>query len=54
VLRLVAEGLTNAQAADRLSLSPRTINTHLISIYTKLNIRTRSAAARFAADNGIV
>jgi DNA-binding CsgD family transcriptional regulator len=53
VLRLVAQGLTNAQVADRLSLSPRTVDRHLNSVYTKLGVSSRSAATRFALEHGL-
>lgn len=54
VLRLVAEGLSNAEVAARLSLSPRTIGQHLRSIYNKLGVGSRTAAARFAVERRIV
>lgn len=54
VLRLVAEGLTNAQVAERLFLSPKTVARHLDAIYTKLDVPSRTAVARFAIDHGIV
>lgn len=54
VLRLVAEGLTDAQVAQRLVLSPRTISTHLRSIYNKLCINSRAAATRFAFEHHLV
>ncbi|MDQ6671504.1 MAG: AAA family ATPase [Chloroflexota bacterium] len=54
VLRLVAEALTDAQVADRLSLSPRTVGQHLRSIYNKLGVNSRAAATRFAVENGLV
>jgi predicted ATPase/class 3 adenylate cyclase/DNA-binding CsgD family transcriptional regulator len=54
VLRLVAQGLTDAQVADRLVISPRTVNTHLTSIYNKLGVDTRTAASRFAVDQQLV
>jgi DNA-binding NarL/FixJ family response regulator len=53
VLRLVAEGLTNAQIAERLFLSPRTVHSHLNSIYQKLGVSSRSAATRFAIEHGL-
>jgi DNA-binding CsgD family transcriptional regulator/tetratricopeptide (TPR) repeat protein len=53
VLRLVAQGLTDADIGDRLWISPRTVSHHLQSIYGKLGIRTRSAATRFAMEQGI-
>lgn len=54
VLSLVAEGLTDAQIADRLSLSARTVQAHVRSIYSKLNITTRSAATRYAMEHDLV
>jgi DNA-binding CsgD family transcriptional regulator len=53
VLRLVAGGLSNAQAAGRLYLSPRTIDQHLRSIYNKLGVENRAAATRFAIEHGL-
>jgi class 3 adenylate cyclase len=53
VLRLVAEGLTDAQVAERLFLSRRTVNQHLRSIYNKLGVSTRAAATRFAVEHGL-
>jgi predicted ATPase/DNA-binding CsgD family transcriptional regulator len=54
ILRLVAEGLTNAQVADRLYLSPKTVSTHLGSIYGKLGVTSRAGATRVALEQGIV
>ena len=51
VLRLVAEGLTNAQVAQRLFLSPRTVQRHLNSIYHKLGVSSRTVATRFAIEH---
>jgi DNA-binding NarL/FixJ family response regulator len=53
VLRLIALGLTDAQAAEHLYLSVRTVNAHLRSIYRKLGIGSRADAARFAREHGI-
>jgi predicted ATPase/DNA-binding CsgD family transcriptional regulator len=50
VLYLVAQGLTDAQVAERLVISPRTVNYHLTSIYRKLQVSSRSAATRYALD----
>ena len=51
VLRLVAEGLTDAQVAERLTLSPRTVSQHLRSVYNKLGVSSRAAATRFAVEH---
>jgi DNA-binding CsgD family transcriptional regulator len=51
VLRLVAQGLTDAEVADRLVVSPRTVNSHLHSIYGKLGVSSRSAATRYAIEH---
>jgi DNA-binding CsgD family transcriptional regulator len=54
VLRLVASGMTDAQVADKLTISPRTVNTHLASIYGKLDVTTRTAAARRASERHLI
>lgn len=54
VLRLVATGLPDARIAEQLVISPRTVNTHLRSIYGKLGVSSRSAATRFALDHKLV
>ena len=53
VLRLVAEGLPDAQIAARLYLSPYTVKAHLRSIYGKLGVASRTAASRFAIERGL-
>ncbi len=53
VLRLVATGLTSAQVAGRLYLSPNTVNAHLRRIYNKLGVSSREAATRFAVEHGL-
>lgn len=49
VLRFVAEGLSNAEIADRLYLSPRTIETHVASLMRKAQVGSRSELVAFAA-----
>lgn len=48
VLGLLVVGLTNKEIAERLVLSHRTVQAHLYSIFSKLNVTTRSAATRMA------
>ena len=54
VLRLVAQGLTDAQVAEQLVISPRTVNTHLKSIYGKIQVTSRSAATRYAIEHQLL
>jgi len=54
VLRLVAQGMTNEQMAKQLVISPRTVNTHLTSIFSKIGVSTRSAATRYAIDHHLI
>ena len=54
VLGLVALGLTDGQVAERLTLSARTVNSHLRSIYRKLSVSSRTAAVRYAQDNNLL
>jgi predicted ATPase/serine/threonine protein kinase/DNA-binding CsgD family transcriptional regulator len=54
VLRLLAQGLTDAQIAEQLVISPRTVNNHLTSIYSKIQVSSRSAATRYAIDHQLV
>ncbi len=54
VLGLVAAGMTNAQVAQALFLSTRTVHRHLNSIYRKLGVSSRTAATRFAIEHGLV
>jgi DNA-binding CsgD family transcriptional regulator len=50
VARLVAEGLTNREVADRLFVSPHTVNSHLRHVFSKLDINSRVELARLARD----
>jgi DNA-binding CsgD family transcriptional regulator len=54
VLQLVAQGLTDAQVAECLVISPRTVNWHLTSIYSKLQVSSRCAATRYAIEHQLI
>jgi DNA-binding CsgD family transcriptional regulator len=51
VARLVAEGLTNREVAERLFVSPHTVNSHLRHVFSKLRINSRVELARLAHDH---
>jgi DNA-binding CsgD family transcriptional regulator len=54
VLDLMAEGLTNAEIADRLFISPRTAEHHVAAVMSKLNASSRDEAVAVARDLGAV
>jgi two-component system, NarL family, response regulator NreC len=54
VLQLVAEGLTSAQAAERLNVSPRTAEHHRASVLKKLGLHGTADLARYAAERGLL
>lgn len=53
VAMLAARGETAGEIADRLSISERTVETHLTSIYSKLDVRSKSDLIRRAAEFGL-
>jgi DNA-binding CsgD family transcriptional regulator/tetratricopeptide (TPR) repeat protein len=54
VLRLVAQGLTNARIAEHLVLSRHTVGNHVRAILSKLDVSSRSGATRFAVEHHLV
>ncbi|MGI5493685.1 response regulator [Microtetraspora malaysiensis] len=54
VLRLIAEGATNREAAARLFISEATVKSHVLHIYTKLGVNDRAAAVAVAFRRGLL
>ncbi len=54
VLQLAAEGHANAEIADRLFISRRTVETHRANVFQKLGLRTQTDLVRFALRRGII
>jgi ATP/maltotriose-dependent transcriptional regulator MalT len=54
VLRLVAQGRTNREAAEELFVSEHTVARHLANIYTKLGVRSRAGATSWAYSRGLL
>ncbi|TMD64917.1 MAG: tetratricopeptide repeat protein [Chloroflexi bacterium] len=54
VLRLVAQGMTDAQVAEQLVLSPHTIQGQLRSIYQKIHVKSRRAAMQYAIEHQLI
>ena len=53
VLRLVAQGLSNAEIAGRLHLSEHTVHRHIANIYAAAGLSSRAAAAIYAVEHGL-
>jgi DNA-binding CsgD family transcriptional regulator len=53
VLRMIADGRSNADAAHRLGISRRTVEHHLEAVYGKLGVTSRTAAVREAVAHGL-
>ena len=54
ICRLIAYGFTNAEVAEKLFISDRTVETHRNNIMGKLGLTSRAELVRFAIDNGLL
>ena len=54
ILRLVAQGMADAQIAERLFLSPHTVHRHVANIRAKLRTPSRAAAVAYATKHGLL
>jgi DNA-binding NarL/FixJ family response regulator len=54
VLHLAAEGYTNTEIGDRLSISPRTVETHRANLMRKLGLESQTDLIRYALHRGII
>jgi len=54
VLQHVADGLSNQQISKRLHLSQATVKSHLVHVYAKLGVESRTAAVAAATERGVI
>jgi NarL family two-component system response regulator LiaR len=54
VLKLVARGMTNKQIANELNISENTVGTHLVKIFRKLGVQSRTEAILYALREGLI
>src|SRR5258707_13778674 len=54
VLRLLAAGKTVAEIAEHVVIRPRTVTTHITTVYRKIQVSTRSAATRYAIEHKLI
>jgi two-component system, NarL family, response regulator NreC len=54
VLRYIAQGYTNRQTAEALSISVRTVESHRANLMSKLGLSSRVELVRYAKENGFI
>jgi non-specific serine/threonine protein kinase len=51
---LISRGLSNREIARALIVTPRTVDTHVVNIFTKLGLHSRAQVAAWAVDHGLL
>lgn len=54
ILQLIAEGMTNNQIAEKIFISPATVDTHRKNMITKLGVSNTAALVKFAMEHGLI
>ncbi len=54
ILRLVAEGKTSREIAERLCISPKTVDTYRSRLMRKIGVENLAALVKFAIQNGLI
>lgn len=54
ILQLISEGLTNNQIAEKLFISPLTVDSHRKNLLTKLNVNNTASLIKLAVQNGLI
>jgi DNA-binding NarL/FixJ family response regulator len=54
ILQLISEGLTNNQIAEKIFISPLTVDSHLKNLLTKLNVNNTASLIKLAVQNGLI
>ena len=54
ILKLIVEGLTNPQMAEKLFISQDTVDSHRKNLHSKLKVNNTASLVRYALENGLV
>ena len=54
ILKFVATGISNKEIASRLCISPHTVGVHLVNVFKKLDVESRTEAVTYALNKGLI